>query len=402
MPTHIVSTSRYLLGTKSVLSAGRQLQSMLGEDADTLKYAVTQLEEAASDQDTGTKGYRAFMFSALDKSKTAQKEKREKITEDVLATVVADLQIGSVLVAAGQAVGEAGAEFKGQAAEDKLDEALASLEETTPVISRGLSGPLTGGMKPGRFNFSGSPDKAQPPQAIESPDVASAIKTFRTLSDQTMETFVSEFRGVAVEVVNAIKVPLKKIKIMEVFEKLGGPVRTAASMIGNLIKKGIQKIQSAIEALVRLIGNDNLTKIKDRIKELWGEIGKKKLNEWGNDVLSKFIGVKATRETIEIILAGELKKDAVDRASNELSQLKQPYNDNMEMAKKAVGAISIVSGVLFLLPIAGQQIALFAALAYLMILSVALLIAMDYCDSGQVLQRVRGVGEIANSLRAAK
>ena len=237
MSTHIISTNRYLLNTASVLTAGRQLRSMLGEDAETLNFAITQLDEAARDQDVGIESYRAFMFSALDKSKTTQKEKRGKITEGLLATVVADLQVGSVLVAAGQAVGEAGVKFTGQAAEDQLDEALASLEETTPVISRGLSSPLSGGAKPGRFNFSGSPDNAQPPQAIESPDDASAVNTFRTLSQQNMETFVSEFRGVALKVVDAIKEPLKKIKIMEVFEKLGGPVKTAADLIGRLISR---------------------------------------------------------------------------------------------------------------------------------------------------------------------
>src|SRR5215216_5634973 len=105
MSTHITSTSRYLNNNASVVTAGRQLQNILGRDSSTLEFAITQLEEAAKAQDTGTNSYRAFMFSALEETKETQKERRQKINGDILATVVADLQVGSVFVAAGQAVG---------------------------------------------------------------------------------------------------------------------------------------------------------------------------------------------------------------------------------------------------------------------------------------------------------
>jgi hypothetical protein len=396
MSTHIVSTSHYLMNTSAVLAAGRQLQNMMGEDYVQLDYAVTQLEEAANAQDAGATNYRALMFSALEQSKPAQKETRERITEDVFATVLADLQIGGVLVAAGHDLGEA----DGQTGGHRLAEALDALEQTTPVIARGLSMPLSAGPKPGRFNFSGSTDKTETP-SVQSPDPKSARDAFEQRAKQTLDTFVGELRGVAVSVVDALK-KLSPDKILEALESFGGPVKSVTGMVKRLLKKGLDKMQAAIDALVRLIGSDALTKVKERVVQFWNEAADQKLSELGNALIAKVIGVEATTQRVRAILSGgELDKDAVDKASDELAQLVTPYAGNMAMAKKAVEVISFVSGILVLTPIAGQKVALFAAGSYFLILGAVFLIAMDYTDSGRVLQRVRGVGEIAGGLRPA-
>lgn len=397
MSTHVVSTSRYLMNTSSVLAAGRQLQNTMGEDFGQLEYAITQLEEAANEQDAGVTNYRAFMFSALDQSQPAQKETRERITEDVFATVLADLQIGSVLVAAGHDLGEA----DGKADGHRLAEALDALEETAPVIAQGLSMPLSAGPKPGRFNFSGAAAKTES-QDVLSPDPKSAMDTFEKSATQTLETFVGELRGVAVSVVDALK-KLSPEKILEALESFGGPVKIVTGAFKRLIEKGLEKVRAAIDALTRLIGSDALTKIKDRVMKFWEEASDKKLTELGNALIAKTIGVEATRQRITAVLSGgELDREAVDKASNEMAQLVAPYTGNMAMAKKAVEAISFVSGILVLTPVAGQKIALFAAGSYFLILGAVFLIAMDYTDSGRILQRVRGVGEIASGLRPSK
>lgn len=391
MSTHSASIRSYLRSNSYVLSAGRKLQRKLDGDVTKLASAITELEEAATDQDTGA-SYRAFMFSALGETETTEKKKRQKLSEDILATVVADLQVGSVFVAAGEAVGEAGNdEATKQEGKRRLDVALNSLQETTPAVEQALSTPVSD-ERPSSVDFSA--EGAQP-QVVKSPE----IDKFRSLSEQTMTTFVSQFREVVVSVLEALKEPLKRVGILEVLDKFSGPLKTSIDVIGRLIRKGIAKIQSALDALVDLIGNDALTKIKETVKDLWNKIGIKKVDEWGNEMLADFIGVQATRTAVEGILGGDLKWEPVEKGINELSQLQQPFRDNMEMAKKAVAVVSLVSAVLFVLPIAGQKVALFAAVSYLVILSAALLIAMDYCDSGRILQRVRGVGEIANSLR---
>ena len=397
MATHIVTTARYLNNTRSVLNAGKYLQDNLNAEFDRLVYAVTQLEEAATFQDTETQDYRAFMFSALGETQATRKVTKERVTEDVLATIVTDLQVGSVLVAAGHAVGEAGESAK-QEGQIKLAQALSGLESSTDAVARGLSGPITSASA-GRFNFSGALAPVKQP-LIESSDDDTAINTFRTMSEQTMKDFVSGFREVAVSVVEALKEPLKKIKIMELIDKLGGPVQEASIAIGHLIKKGIDKIQAAIDALTELIGSASLTDLKNRITDLWNEIGTKKLNEWTDGVLAGLIGVETTRSRIDVIMASAPESKAVDRASNELSQLGQSYKDKMAMAKRIVSATSIVAGLLFLWPGVGQKLALFAGGSYIVVLAGALLIARDYCDSGHGLGWVRGVGAIADSIGA--
>ncbi|HMG74253.1 MAG TPA: hypothetical protein VK582_12195 [Pyrinomonadaceae bacterium] len=380
----------YLRGNSSVLVAGRKLQKKLGMDFETLDLAISELEGAAESQDAQASSYRAFMFSGFEGTNETQKETRQEITGNILTTIVADLQVGSVLVAAGQAVGETrSGDAAVQEGHQLLEEALKSLQETTPAVERGLSVAIS---ERDAAALTGQ-------QSVHAPQSRSAIKVFRANSEQTMSILVSEFREVAISVLTALKKPLEKINIMEVLEKIGGPLETIGGIIGRLIKKGMEKIQSALDALVNLIGNDALKKINDRVKELWQEIGQKKIKDWTDEVLGDFIGVGATRKTIEDVLGSKLNEQALPQASDDVSRLTQPYRESTAMAKTAVGAISLVSGTLFWFPFAGQKVAFFAALAYLIILSGVLLIAMDYCDSGRILGRVRGVGEIANGLR---
>lgn len=384
--THMLSTNRYLSNTADVLSAGRQLRDMLGEDLETLDYGVTRLEEAARNQEIGATTYRAFMFAELETSRIAKKERRERISEDVFASVLTDLQIANVLITAGNAVGET----NGDSRPHLLDEALNDLGETSPVIERGLSSPLAKG--PGRFNFSGTLAK---PTVFHSADAESAVQTFQRISDETLNKLVGGVHEVALSVFDALK-KLGPEEILEALNKLGGPVQSLTGMIRRLISVGIQKMKQAVDDLVRLIGNDAISKIRDKIKELWED------REQGIVVklLAKIIGVEKTRASLTTILSLKgIDKDTADRGSNDLSQLLIPYKNNMEMAKKAVKAISFGSSVLILTPIAGHNIALFAASSYLIILTAVILVAMDYADSGGILQRVRGVGEIANGLR---
>src|SRR6266849_3545399 len=203
---------------------------MLGEDVETLDYAVTRLEEAARNQEDGATKYRAFMFAELETSGAVQKERRERISEDVFASVLTDLQIANVLMAAGNAVGETNGDSRPQL----LDEALNDLDETTPVIQRGLSSPLAKGSEPGRFNFSGTSAK---PTVFTSADAASAVQTFQKTSDEILEKLVGGVHEVALGVFDALK-RLGPQEKLEALNQLGGPVQTLTGMIRRLINQG--------------------------------------------------------------------------------------------------------------------------------------------------------------------
>jgi hypothetical protein len=387
--THPVSAGRYLLNTPAVLAAGRFLQNSLAEeDLDTLDYAVTQLSEAASSQGTGAKSYRAFMFTELKKTKAAQKEKSERIGEDVIATVLTDLQVANVLVGASHAIGE----VDGNRRPEFLEQALTDLEQTAPAIAKELSSPLAKGRTSGRFNFAGTIFKER---TFESPDPDSAVQTFEKVSNETLDQLVTGVHDVILGVIDALK-KLSPESIEEALNQLGEPVKAITGMARRLISQGLEKMKQAIDDLTRLIGIKAIKRIKEKVEEIWTN------REAGlvRKFLGELIGVETTRARIPTILrAKEIDKATVDQGSNDVARLLIPYNNNMLIAKKIVNAISFGSSILILTPIAGQKFALFAASSYLIVLATVTLTAMDYADSGRILQRVRGVGEIANSLR---
>ncbi|MGH9937354.1 MAG: hypothetical protein ACREAM_13995, partial [Blastocatellia bacterium] len=141
MPTnHVINSSDYVLGAESVLTAGRRLQSALSTGASPAKmeYVIAGLEQAAEMQNNGGAAYHNFMFSELTTTSETEKATRERIMEDVLASVLTDLQVANVLMAAGQAVGELGAQPQPQ----RLGESLRRLENTSQVIAQSLASPL--------------------------------------------------------------------------------------------------------------------------------------------------------------------------------------------------------------------------------------------------------------------
>ena len=123
----------YVQQTKSVADAGRLLQNLLADDEATRDYAVTQLVAAAEQQTQQGAGYRAFMFSEM-KQAPANKAVGARVTEEVLAGALAEVQVASVLIEAGRAVGETGEPPQPH----RLDEALSQLEDTTQTFKQAL------------------------------------------------------------------------------------------------------------------------------------------------------------------------------------------------------------------------------------------------------------------------
>lgn len=368
-------SNAYSLSTIDVISAGRNLQMSLQAGALDISDAISELESAANVQDQAAQSYRAFMFASLENAEPAEKVQQEKIRRDLFATSLSELQVGSVLVAAGQAVGEAGG--------SQVKDGKASLDRVLKAVDQ--AGPADTSIT--QTNL------------IQSPNPTSGINTFRSVSDEAMKTFVTELRQVAASVIEALKAPLKQMDISDAIARIGAPLADLGRITARLINKGVQKIKDAVDFLTKVVGSEMLENIKGRIRELWDEIGKKKSDELIDQVLAKFIGIGATEKIINEALARALTEQALDEASDQVSQLTQSYKDKMKMARTAITTVSLVAGVLFFIPGAGHNAALVAAGAYLIVLSGALLVAQDYCDSGHGLNWVHGVGSVAGSLR---
>jgi hypothetical protein len=387
MTAHVDRTSDYLNNTQSVLNAGRRLRLVLAKDHARREYAITQLERAAQQQETGGEGYRAFMFSELETAEEADKQKRERVTEDILAGVLTDLNVANVLMAAGQTLGETGQETGAKT----LDEALLRLENTTRIIEQSLPIPLSSGVEPGRFGFT---ELATELEVIKSADLPSAIESFRKRSNETLADFVDQSKEVVVSIVTG----LSKLDASKVLGALSGLGEKIAELprVGRLFNQGIDKLQSAIDALLRLLGSDLLKKVKAQVEKIWNDL---KDGKYVSEPLEWAFGIEETRKEIEAVLLYQgLNEETLDEACKSVAELRIAFKETMGMLSGVVSAVSLAGTLLFMIPGIGQPLALTAASIYVVVLGTVVLIGMDYTDSGILLKRVRGVREIVKDL----
>jgi len=387
---HIVYTSDYLLSTQSVLYAARRLRNLIDADRPTQEYAIARLERAAQQYDTGGTGYRAFMFSQLEGTAEAEKATRERLTEDTLASVLTDLQVANVLMTAGLTLGETGEKVEPR----YLDEALLGLENTARTVERSLASPPAEGAQAGRFGFT---EGTAAPEAVKSADLPAAIETFRSRSDETLTALVDEAQKVVTSGLTALS-RIDQEKVLAALSNLGLRVE-ALPQVGRLFRQGVQKLEAAIGALIQLLGSEALAQIKAKVEEMWRKVRE---GEYVDQALEWAYGVKATRTHIAEVLGSEgLEREGVDQASNALDQLVVKFKESMALSRGLISAVTLAGPLLALTPLAGPELALLTASAYLLIVATVVLMGMDYADSGRILRRVRGVGEIASGLRPA-
>jgi len=386
---HAAYAKKYLQNTQSVVFAGRRLLDALDEGPATLAYAIDGLEDASQEHEAGGTGYRAFMFASLDAAPPADKATRERMTEDALAAVLTDVQVANVLLAAGHTLGETGEKVP----PSLLEGALTELETTRQSIEQPLTAPLVG-VQPGRFGFLGATAAAEP---VVSPDVPSAIEAFRRRAQDTLAALVIDAQGTVSTVMKALD-KLDKQKVLEALSRLGDQVQELPR-VGRLFRRGVETLSGAIHALGRLLGGEIIARIKDRVEKLWQDAKAGKLVAQG---LEYVFGVEATKKQVEDIMRLDgLDRGALDQASTSLQALSARFKENMAMAKNLTSAVTLAGTLLGLASLAAPSFVLLTAVAYLVIVAAVVLIGADYADSGSLLQRVRGVGQIAASLRPA-
>lgn len=383
-----IPSGSYLTDTKSVVFAGRQLLEALDGDIETLNYAINELESAAQAQDSSGQNYRSFMFSEAETAASKPDIAKGYTPEDVFANVLTDLQVGNVLLTAGQTLqGEAGDASQ----RAHLDDALSELENTSVTLESALA-PAGGGATSRRFNF--SEDETEP-VTIKSATPEAAKKTYGQHADETLDSLVKETYTVTLSVVEALK-KLSPADVLSALQNLGGPIRTASTFVLKLINQGIEKIKGAIETLIRFVGNDAIIKVKEKIEEFWNNIDHEDL---GESLVARVLGVADTKKHVKETLAAEGHTITVlDDGSNALGLLAASYKNNMAMAKKAVTAIGYASFIMAFTPVGAHNAALFAGFGYFTVLATVMLIGMDYADSGRILHRVAGVGLVTDSL----
>jgi hypothetical protein len=386
-PDHVVHTSELLSSTESVLHAGRRLGRLADASPAKLQYAITRLEQAALLHDAGGTGYRAFMFSELEATPEEDKEKRERVTEDALVSILTDMQVANVLIAAGQTAGEMGE----RADPSHLNTALRSLENTAHAMERSLATPLAEGAEPGRFGF----EETAAAEPIQSADVPAAKGTFQDRVGETIDMLVQESQSVATNIFDALS-KIDQEKVVSALSKLGLQIQELPK-VGRLIRLGIEKLEKAFDALISLLGSEVLAQAKDKVKETWKKVQE---GEHVSQALEWVFAVKKTRARVKEVMGVEgLQIEPLDKASDDLAKLAIRFKESMKMARSMMSTVTAAGAFLALTPLAGPTLALLTASLYTVILAGVILIGMDYADTGRILKRVRGVGEIVSSLQ---
>ncbi len=373
----------YLPSARSVLFAGQRLRDVLGDDTATLQFAVGQLEDAAGRHQSSRLGYRDFIFSEL--GSTDDVEVRERIVEDSLASALADLDVANVLLASGHAVGEVGE----PAASENLNEALARLSATAGAIERSKGG---SGASVARFGFS---EPAALPAVGPAADLGSALATFRRLTDETLEGLVAATESVVRGVSKALS-ELDTQKVLGALTSLGAQVPPLPRM-GRLIRLGLNKLEAALDTLIRLLGDDLLAQIKQRIEEFWNRVME---GETVTRTVAWALDVEGARAFVTELLQDSQNFDpaAVERAGDELGQLGLRFADTMKLAERMASAVTLAWAILALTPVAVASLAGAVASSYALILATVIVLGRDYTDTGSLSQRVPGVREIARSI----
>lgn len=383
----------YLGSVRSVYAAGRCLLEDLNEPEDLRDDSIAGLERASTLHDAGGAGFRNFMFETLESTPTSSREVPGQVVEDALATILTECQVANVLMAAGQAVGEQGFEpGKGAGDPTHLDTSLTRLDATRRAVEQSLMG-APGGLGAGRFGFA---EVGSPPAFSPSENLEAAVTTFRAKSDAALSHLVQESRTAILGVFGSLR-QLDHQKILDALGKLGSQLQELGGL-GRLLRRGIEKLRGAFEALVRLLGPEAISAVKERLQKLWEDLQKGE-KEYTTQALEWAYDVRSARERVnEILSRDDLQITKLDQASQDMDRLLPSFLESMKFLQGITAAVTMTGTVLALTPLVGTWLEGVAATAYLTVLAAIVLVGMDYTDSGLDLGRVCGVGEIANGL----
>lgn len=376
---HVSFTSDYLSSTQAVLQSGKLLRTLKDADPATRDYAVTQLERAAQRHQNKGTDFRSFMFSETT-NELADTNIKERATEDVLATIMTDLNIASMLMASGQSVGELGPQKDVQF----LDETLLAVDNSARIVEGSLPGPMDRTV-PGRFGFS-EPAPAKPSPSV---DLPAAIENFKTSSEASLKGLIDGAKDAVMTIITALT-KLDANKVMEALGQIGGAIDLPK--VGRLFRQGVDLLKSVLENLKNWLGKELVGKVQEQVEKIWDNL---KQGQYVSTAIEWAFGVDTAREEIARVLeSSALKQSALDDGSLALNQLSVAFKENMGLLQGIAGAVTLAGAVLFLVPGMGPQLTLAAAAIYVLILGTIVLIGRDYTDSGP-FERVRGVRQIA-------
>lgn len=362
----------YSSRSQRLINAGQQLIRSLEDETIDRSIAIQDVESAAQ-ASTASELVLRYASGSDDSRRSPAKIS----AEDALSGVLLDVQAANVLLSAGVALNE-----HGRGSETSfLYDSMAEVGNSQAIVMHNLG-------TRARREFS-------PASGIKSSTLQAAKKTFSDNAEGVLKDIVDEAAGVVADVLEKLR-KFDGAKVTESIQKLGESFQVI-SAAGKLIKRGLDLLKNALDALSKLFGGKVLASAKGKVAEIWKQC---QSGEYTRDVLKRIFDVKATEVHIEGILAqADLDIAAIDGATNDLPELADKFKGNMKLFRSLMSGVALAGGIIAFLQLAAPWIPLAMAGVYISLIAAAVLVGMDYSDSGRILRWVRGVGEIANSIK---
>ena len=380
-------TSELVRNAKGVVGAADILKTAVaGGDRSDISFAAEVLAKAA-DRYAGTTDAQArFGFDQMAATPEQSTLSRERLSGDLLAGALMDLEVANTLFAAGQHAGETGAPV----AAEELESASEALSRLTQEMALPLGKPLEASR---RFGFSEAAVQEAP---VASADLATARKKFEERVSALYDDLVARSRGVFDAAFKGIK-DLDEKKVAELIGKIGGAAMELPA-IGKLIAAGLKLAAQAFSKFTQMLGGVGVAALQEKTREALQSVID------GGSLVEKFLrysyGAKAGTERVRTLLDQTTADVAkLDAGNRRLMDLGVRFAEEMVLVTRIVDGLTTGKRFAsFFLPEA-TTISFFGGF-YLIAMSYAVFVGMDFADSANLLNFVEGAMQLAESTLA--
>jgi len=353
-----------------VAFAAERLRRDFSGDAGAREYAIARLEDAGDRHETDAAELRRFMF---DEPAPGEPPPPPPPPEAVLALAAADLQVGSVLIAAADATGQGGAGTSPEA----LDAALAELG----AARRGMLADADAIRAGGRFAFD------EPPVAAAAAGAEPAAE-FEGRAEAALDVVLAGLAGTAEKVIDKFPWAERASAVAA----LGRAVPTVPR-IGRLMTLGASKIRAAFDALARLVDSRALQAIRDKVDAFLEQSRGRLVRA----TVEQLVDARGVRTHVNgAITSPSFDPTAVPAASVALDDLGAGFRGKLRYLNYGVAASGLLGTVGTL---TGRlELVAASAAALVLTLAVATLVALDHADSTRLLNLVAGIRRISDGV----
>jgi hypothetical protein len=304
----------------------------------------------------------------------------EGVTADVVATSLAELSQSNVLLAASALLED------GDQQGDGLEEAVLDLERMTDGL---VDEAVRNG---GQLGFAAERPASVGPEA-------GSLEGFRTTVADALDAVVQHAARLASTIVGgAGNLPADQVSAAagRIGTQLGAPGGT----LKRLVAIGLEKLRSAVNSLMRLLGVERAAALRDWIADQWERV---RTGELLAGPIGALLGVPATRTLADgIATSPALTEDRIEDASMRVAAVSAHYSESAGRLAGHAGVLTSTAKWGYLaakvFPPVGPWVTGAALAGYLALLGIGLLLAMDVADAGMDLGRVVGVRGIVSEL----